>query len=281
MRRATIALAVLLSAAPAAARDALPRDLPPSELVAYLKTGGEDARREACHRLGGRRDASAIPALGEVVVKDPSVRVKAECLQALERIGPNPQSAAFVAEALLKDPERKVRQEAADSLMDVNPQGGGAVAAAALAQEKDSGVRRQLCKSIERRAWKEADAAVIKVVSDAAEPVDVRKTCLESVVAIGSDAGLALAHKMMTDEPNEELRRQASAEIEHHPRPASLQFLCKALLDSNDRIAANAVNGLKRLGLKEGAQCLRDAAQKVGSDRLAGKMNKVADELGR
>jgi hypothetical protein len=120
---------------------------------------------------------------------------------------------------------------------------------------------------------------VLKVVGDAQEPVELRRSCLQAMVSIGSDQGYAVAHKLMTEESNDDLRKEASASIEHHPKDSSLPFLCKALLDKNDRIASNAVNGIKNLGKKEGAACLREAAKSVKSDRLAGNMNKVAGEL--
>ena len=274
-------VALLLAGAPVAARDRIPRDLSVAETIEYLKSGGEDARREACKRLGDRRERSAAPHVGALVLKDPSVRVRISCVKALEEMGPNAVAAAYVREAVLKDPDPKMRQEALDALADVDPGGAGAVAAQVLLRDKERAVRKQACRAIERRRWASADAAAIKVVTDPTEREELRRACLQAVVAIGSSQGYAVAHKMMTEAVDVDLRKEASAQIEHHPRPSSLPFLCKALYDSNHHLAANAVNGLRRLGRKEGAACLREAARAVRSDRLAGNMNKVAGELER
>ncbi|MBI5542462.1 MAG: HEAT repeat domain-containing protein [Deltaproteobacteria bacterium] len=281
MRTLPVVVATVLIAAPAAARDAIPRDASPKELLDYLKTGNDEARKEACKRLGARKDPSAIAAIGELVQKDPVMKVRAECIQALERIGPHPASAAIIRAALTSDPERKVREEAADSLQDVDPEKGGEVAAQVLAQEKEVGVRRKICNSIEHKAWKAADQAVAKVVSDVNESADLRRSCLQALLSIGSDAGYSIAHRMLLEEPNEDVRREASAQIEHHPKASSLEPLCKALKDPNSRVASNAAKGLKNLAMKEGAKCLREAAQQVKSDRQAGEMNKIAAELER
>ncbi len=281
MRSLLVAVAVFSFASPALARDAIPKDSSTKDLLDYLKNGGEDARKEACKRLGERKDPANISAIGELVLKDASLKVRVECVQALERIGQNPESAKFVREALLKDPEKKMREEAMDSIQDVDPEGGGVVAGQVLASDKELNVRRQACRTIERRSWKAAEAAVLKVVGDSSESLELRKSCVQAMVAIGSDHGYALAHKMMLEEQNDDLRKEASAQIEHHPKASSLEPLCKALKDKNDRIASNAVNGLKNLGMKEGAKCLREAAKEVKSDRLAGNMNKTAAELER
>ncbi|MGC4113500.1 MAG: HEAT repeat domain-containing protein [Myxococcales bacterium] len=278
---ALCAALVLAAAAPAAARDAIPRDSTPAQMLQYLKTGSEDARRESCKRLGDRRDPSAISAIGELVLKDPVVKVRITCVKALEDLGPYPASVPFIVQAVLKDPDAKVRQEAADSIGDVDPSGGGAVAAQVLTQDKELDVRRQVCRTIEHRRWAAAEGAVLQVVRATTEPTELRRACLQSLGAIGSDQGYALLHKMMTEEATEELRKEASAQIEHHPRPDSIPFLCKALSDRNDRIVGNAINGLKNLGRKEGAPCLREAAKAARSDRHAGNMNKVAFELER
>ncbi|HEY3449830.1 MAG TPA: HEAT repeat domain-containing protein [Myxococcales bacterium] len=279
----TIALAasavLFLAAAPASARDAFPRDSTVPQMIEYLKTGGEDARREACKRLGQRRDPSALASIGELVVKDPVAKVRISCVKALEDLGANPASVPFVVQAALKDPDRKMREEAMDALEDVDPAGGGAVAAQVLSQDKEHDVRKQACRAIEHRKWAAAEAAVLQVVLGAAENTELRRACVQSMVAIGSDQDYALAHKMMTEEPNDDLRKEASAQIEHHPRADSIPFLCRALRDKNDRIVGNAVNGLRKLGMREGASCLRETAKTAKNDRHAGNMNKVAGEL--
>lgn len=281
MRHLLLSLAVLLVSAPALARDAIPKDVGPADLIEYLKTGGEDARKEACKRLGKRKAPDAVPAIGEAVLKDSSIKVRSECIEALEEFGENAQAAGFIAQALLRDPEMKVRKEAADTLQDVDPKNGGLVAAQALGAEKDLKVRKELCNAIEHRRWAAAEAVVSKLVTDPNEPVELRRSCLQAVVAIGSEAGYALAHKMMLEESNDDLRREASARIERSPKASSLQPLCQALKDRNDHIARNAAKGLKNLGKREGAACLREAAQGAKSDRLAGDFNKYASELER
>lgn len=279
--RIVLAASLLAVSAPALARDTLPLDLGPKELIEYLKSGGEDARKQACKRLGARKSPAAIPALGEAAVHDASAKVRVECVQALQSIGPNAESARFLREAALNDPDRKVRTEAIDSLQDVEPKTGGDVAAQVLAQDDELAVRKQACRSIERRRWSDANDAVVKVVSDSSEKPELRRACLQALVAIGTDEDYSLVHQMMLEETDEELRREASAQIEHNPKPASLESLCQALKDANERIASNAAKGLKRLGLKEGAKCLRDIAPDVKSDRLAGEMEKIANELER
>lgn len=269
----------LFAVSPAAARDAIPKDATVAQMLEFLKTGGDDARRESCKRLGDRRDPSAISAIGERVATDPVAKVRITCVKALEDLGANPASVPFIVAAVLKDADAKVRQEAADTLGDVDPQGGGAVAAQVLAGDKDFEVKKQICRTIEHRRWAAAEVAVTQVVVATTEKEELRRACIQSLGAIGSDAGFALLHKMMTEEPTDELRKEASAQVEHHPRPDSVPFLCKALADKNDRIVGNAINGLKNLGRKEGAACLREAAKAAKSDRQAGNMNKVAAEL--
>lgn len=281
MRSLLPALAVLLLAAPAAARDAIPKDVAVPELVNYLKTGGEDARKEACKRLRDRRDPTTIPAIGEAARKDASMKVRVECIQTLEKMGANAAAAAFVREAAVQDPDRKVREEALDSLQDVDPQGGGDVAAKVLLEDKEYDVRKEACEAIERRGWQAAEPAVAKVVADATEKPELRKACVQSLAAIRTDTAYNLLHKLMLEEPNEDVRREATAEVEHEPRASSLEPLCGALKDRNDRIASNAAKGLKKLGKREGAVCLRAVAKDLKNDRLAGEMNKIAADLER
>jgi len=281
MRTMLLNIAVLLVSLPAAARDAIPKDVPPKELTEYLKTGNEDARKEACKRLRDRGNPETLPAIGEAARKDASVKVRIECIQTLEKMGANPAAAAYVREAAVQDPDRKVREEAMDSLQDVDPQNGGDIAAKGLLEDKELEVRKEACSSIERRAWQAAEPAVSKVVTDPNEKPELRKACIQALLALRTDTAYGVVHKVLMEENNEDVRREASALIEHDPRASSLEPLCAALKDRSDRIASNAAKGLRKLGKKEGAVCLRAAAREVKGDRLAGEMNKIASELER
>ena len=279
--RPILVVAVLLVAAPAAARDSLPKNLSQQELVGYLKDGSEDARKEACKRLRDRGDSSVVPAIGETLRKDSSVKVRLECLETLQKLGANPTSAAFVREAILQDPDRRVREEALDTLQDVDPQHGGDVAGKALLSDKEYDVRKEACRVIERRAWRAAEPALAKVVADPVERPELRRYCMHTLIASRTDAAYAVVHRVLREDNDEDVRREASELIEHEPRASSLPPLCAALKDRSDRIAGNAAKGLRTLGKRDGAACLRAAAKDVRSDHLAHEMNQIASELER
>jgi hypothetical protein len=279
--RALVACAVLLVAAPAAARDAIPRNVSQQELVGYLKDGGEDARKEACKRLRERSDPTVIPAIGQAMRKDLSPRVRLECLESLKRMGANAAAAPFVREAALEDGDKKVREEALDALKEVDPQHGGDVAGKALLLDREYDVRKEACRVVERRGWQAAVPAMAKVVTDASERPELRRACLQALIATRSDAAYAVVHKVLVEADDEDVRREAVELIEHEPRASSLPALCAALKDKSDRIAGDAAKGLRTLGKKDGATCLRAAAREVRNDHLAGEMNKIASELER
>jgi HEAT repeat protein len=279
MRNLLVSAAVILLSSPALARDTIPKDASETMILELLKTGTEDQRRDGCHRLAERRSQTGIGGIGELVVGDPSVKVRAQCIKALAHIGANAQSANFIRAVLIKDSDGKVREEAMEALPDVDPQGGGSIAAQVLATDKDPRVRRIACVAVEHHRWTVADPSVAKVVADTNEVVELRRACVQALTTIGSDAGYAILHQLVVNEPNEDVRHEVSAVLERHPRATSLEPLCKALHDRNEHIVSNAAKGLKNLGRKEGAACLREAAAAVKSNHLASEMNKIASEL--
>ena len=276
MRTLSICLAVLCLPSPALARDRVPKNATCLDLVGLLKSDqDEDTRKSACKRLADHKNLETIPAIGEALLKDASVKVRLECLSTLRKMGPDPRSASAVREAALKDSERKVRGEAMEAVPYVDPDVGGEVALSVLAQDREPEVRRQACRAIEKKGWKNVEVELNELVADAKEPSDVRRSCLAAVVSIGSDAGYALVGRLLTDAPVDDVRREAAAQLDKHPRPSSLGPLCKALSDKNQKVVADAAKALKTLGLRDGARCLREAAK----GRLASEMEKYADEL--
>ena len=102
MRNLLVSAAVILLSSPALARDTIPKDASETMILELLKTGTEDQRRAGCHRLAERRSQTGIGGIGELVVGDPSVKVRAQCIKALAHIGANAQSANFIRAVLIK-----------------------------------------------------------------------------------------------------------------------------------------------------------------------------------
>ncbi len=273
MRTCFLLLALLAPAVSAAG--SLPKDLSYNDLIDYLKTGGAEARAEACKRLAQRHSKDAVDPIGAVVEKDEVWKTRKVCVEALKEIG---AGAPHLSQALLQDSEKEVRLAALDALERLEPKDLPALAVKVLEADSDNEVRRRTCWLIEKRGWPPAVAAVAKLIGSDA-PVPLRKSCLKALVANESELGHAALHHALTDDSSVEIRREAGAILEDRPRRSSLQPLCKALSDSDETVVRHAVDGLQRLGLRDGAACLIEASKSVRNDRLAGRMNEVAGKL--
>ena len=82
-RSRMLLVACAVAAAPAVHARGLPKDLGEPELIDYLETGSEQARAEACVRLGKRRSVAAVAPVGKRVVSDESPKVRRQCVHAL------------------------------------------------------------------------------------------------------------------------------------------------------------------------------------------------------
>lgn len=264
---------------PAAHARGLARNLDEQELVEYLETGSEQARAEACDRLGKRRSASALALVGKRVLEDGSPRVRKQCLQALAAIG-HADGARFARRAALGDADESVRLEALATFSRLAGEAPGVeLLAAVLKGDGPLRVRREAAQLLGRRRWVSALPALAKVArSDA--PRELRRECLEALFETRDRRAYAAIHEILLGDPSLEMRREAASRLERHPDLSSLEPLCKVLQDSDERLARSAAEGLYRLGSRKAVPALREAASK-SSDRLARYMNKVADKLDR
>jgi len=141
-------------------------------------------------------------------------------------------------------------------------------------------LRREAAQILGRRRWASSVAALARVATSADAPVELRRECLEALVETRDRKAYETIHKVLLKDPSLELRREAAARLERHPDTSSLEPLCKALGDSDEKVVKSAAEALYRLGNRKAAPALREAAGKA-SDRLARYLNKVADKLDR
>jgi HEAT repeat protein len=272
------ALVALVAPGDVAARG-LPKDLDEAQLIETLDTGAEGPRVEACKRLGKRRSPSAIPAVGKVARNDPSAKVRRYCIGALEDIGTK-ASASFLKEAAASDSDEEVRQHALAALERVGTEEDMAELVIKILDGDGSiRMRREAAKVLGSAKWASGQEHLIKCVKGD-QPIELREECLDSLILIGQPSGYEVIHETLLMDPSAEMRERASRNLEHHPVQGSLEPLCKALKDPDEKVVKNAVDALVRLGNRKAAPALREAASGVG-DRLARQMNKAAAELER
>jgi HEAT repeat protein len=120
-----------------------------NDLIKQLKTGDNDARRQAARELakGGPESKEAVPALIKAL-KDQDAFVRRFAAQALGEIGPDARSAASALVTTLDDPRKEVQSAAASALSKLGPAGVDALITLLKDDGKEVALRRQAIDSL-------------------------------------------------------------------------------------------------------------------------------------
>lgn len=279
MRVAPLALALSLLAPSLAAAGELPDDLSYYDLMDYLEKGNADEREEAADRLGDRKDADAVPKLGEVGQTDDVWEVRRECVDALEEIGTE-DAVVFIRKAAEGDDHAKVRMRALEAIAQIDKLDGEATVVRVLGNDDDVDVRMKAAAVIEDREWYGAVPALVATVKTH-EDSGLRERCLHVLTEWRKPEGYAAIHHALLEDGEVEIRRKAAAYLEDHPRKDSLDPMSRALLDEDKIVVRHCIDGLQKLGDEGAVEQLRAAAKHIRDDDLVQEMNEAANRLDR
>ncbi len=259
---------------------ALPDNMSDRELVEALSSGSTRERAEACDRLGDRRHVQALSQIAQAAEKDGSARVREACTEALAELG-GPESAAVLRRIAASDSEDEVRLEALDGLEEIGTEAADAPAVAQILTSGASArVRKEAADLLGDRRWQAGIPALAEVTRSNSAPIELRRECLEALFKMGAPQADAVVYETLLRSDSVKMRRKAASLIEDRPTASAFQPLCQALSDPDKEVAEDAVEGLLKLGNRDAAPKLREAAQKRGG-WLAKKMNEAADRLSR
>lgn len=258
---------------------ALPKDMTDQELVNTLNSGDARQRAEACKRLGDGKNTLAIPQIGQVAEKDPSLDTREACIQALAKMG-TPDSAEILRRIASSDPNESMRLEALDALQKVDTEEQSSpVVIQILLNDRSVRVRKEAAGIIGEQRWKSGIPALAEVAKSNA-PLELRTECLEQLLRMGDPAANAVIYEILEQSTSVDMRRKAAELLADHPPASAFEPLCQALNDQDEGVASDAVKGLLKLGDKSAAPILRNAAQRH-TGKLADKMNEAADKLSK
>jgi|GEM_PF-2959507 len=235
-------------------------------LVDLLRTErAENVQREAVETLGDVESPKVASLLRELASSNSSSAVRAEAVETLGQLAPDPATAALLQRIALQDANEDVQQEAVETLGELKDPAALELVAKIAREHPRADIRRKAIETLGQDMEPEEAIKVLKSLAANDRSSDVQVEAVETMGELPADIAIPALIEITRSHPNPEVRAEAVETLgdsQGEDRRSVDAIIAIARSDRNQRVSDEAIETLGNLGTPEAQNVVAEVASK-------------------